>query len=148
MRALFSPRWLPAALWAASIFVASSRDWGPGAFDPSRYGPLGPLIAAFFAALPAALPRDKAVHAVIFGIQALLLRAPSRRAPLPASAIAFVGTALWGAIDEFHQGFVPGRSQDVWDWVADISGAALALLLWQLAAGALHLRHRRRSRAP
>ncbi|MCB9739904.1 MAG: VanZ family protein [Deltaproteobacteria bacterium] len=127
-------RWLPAALWALGIFIASSRDWGPSAFDPSRYGVFGPVIAAFFAALPAALPRDKAVHAVIFGVQAALLRAASDRPRFAAVRWSWLATAIWGAIDEVHQGFVPGRSQDVWDWLADCTGALVALVVWEVVS--------------
>lgn len=39
--------------------------------------------------------------------------------------------SLYGATDEFHQRFVPHRSADVADWIADSTGAALgALLAW------------------
>ena len=42
----------------------------------------------------------------------------------------------WGILDEFHQSFVPGRSVEVGDVVADVAGVALALLagerLWRL----------------
>ncbi|QQO11303.1 VanZ family protein [Breznakiella homolactica] len=41
----------------------------------------------------------------------------------------FIFTALiasaYGAADEIHQYFVPGRSCSVWDWLADTLGAAL-----------------------
>ena len=33
----------------------------------------------------------------------------------------------YGASDEWHQSFVPGRHADVWDLAADGVGAALAL---------------------
>ena len=35
---------------------------------------------------------------------------------------------LFGASDEIHQLFVPGRDCDFFDWVADISGISLSLL--------------------
>ncbi len=39
--------------------------------------------------------------------------------------------SIYGATDEFHQRFVPHRSPEVADWVADTTGAALgALLAW------------------
>lgn len=38
-------------------------------------------------------------------------------------SIVFV--ALYGAMDEIHQLFVPGRSCDINDWIADISGAII-----------------------
>jgi|WetSurMetagenome_2_1015567.scaffolds.fasta_scaffold93917_2 VanZ family protein len=37
-------------------------------------------------------------------------------------------TALYGATDELHQYFVPNRSCDFYDWLADSSGAIIALL--------------------
>jgi len=37
--------------------------------------------------------------------------------------------SLYGISDEFHQSFVPGRSPDVLDWLADTSGALTATLL-------------------
>jgi VanZ family protein len=37
--------------------------------------------------------------------------------------------SLYGISDEFHQSFVPGRTPDVVDWLADTSGALLAVLL-------------------
>ena len=36
---------------------------------------------------------------------------------------------VYGASDEWHQYYVPGRYADVWDWVADIVGATVVLLL-------------------
>lgn len=34
--------------------------------------------------------------------------------------------ALVGALDEFHQSFVPGRSgNDLFDWLADVAGGAV-----------------------
>jgi VanZ family protein len=36
--------------------------------------------------------------------------------------------SLYGASDELHQYFVPGRSAEVADWVADTLGALVAVL--------------------
>jgi VanZ family protein len=33
--------------------------------------------------------------------------------------------AAWGAIDETHQLFVPGRQASLWDFATDVAGAAL-----------------------
>jgi VanZ family protein len=38
-------------------------------------------------------------------------------------------SALFGASDEFHQYFVPGRTCDIFDFIADVTGASLSLLL-------------------
>jgi VanZ family protein len=40
-------------------------------------------------------------------------------------SIAFC--SLYGLSDEWHQSFVVGRESDFADWVADTSGAALAI---------------------
>jgi VanZ family protein len=44
-------------------------------------------------------------------------------------ALATLLASLYGISDEFHQSFVPGRSPDVLDWLADTSGALTATLL-------------------
>ena len=36
----------------------------------------------------------------------------------------------YGALDEWHQGFVPGRDASVGDWVADSAGVILGLVLF------------------
>lgn len=41
-----------------------------------------------------------------------------------------LAASAFGVSDEWHQSFVPGRSCDVMDWVADTSGAALAVLMY------------------
>ena len=45
--------------------------------------------------------------------------------------------SLYGATDEFHQSFVPGRDSDVLDWVADTLGAALGAASATVATRAL-----------
>ncbi len=35
----------------------------------------------------------------------------------------------YGAIDEWHQSFVPGRDASVHDWLADVAGVILGILL-------------------
>ncbi len=34
---------------------------------------------------------------------------------------------LYGALDELHQKFVPGRSCDIFDWISDASGILIAV---------------------
>lgn len=48
--------------------------------------------------------------------------------------LAFVITCLYGVSDEFHQKFVPGRTPDVYDVVADAIGGLFFLgtyLVWR-----------------
>jgi VanZ family protein len=56
--------------------------------------------------------------------------------------VSLVLSSLYGVSDEFHQSFVPGRTPDVHDWMADTWGAAMAILV--LLATALVLRRRTR----
>lgn len=116
------PRWriAPALAWQALIWLLSSRPW-PKA---------GGWIAALWRALPgwltAVLPADKTLHAVFFGVLALLwhLGLPPRR---ERPALAFGLAVLWGALDELHQAYVPGRTADPWDLLADATGALIAV---------------------
>jgi VanZ family protein len=65
---------------------------------------------------------DKAVHAGIFGVLAVLLYLATGRA-----LFAIVLTSMFGALDELHQATVLGRNANVWDWVADTLGAILGV---------------------
>lgn len=40
--------------------------------------------------------------------------------------------SLYAAIDEIHQYFIPGRYADVLDWVADVIGGTIAILLLRI----------------
>ncbi len=82
---------------------------------------------------------DVVGHALEYGLLAACLWAATadRRSKRPAGlrAAAIVGIcALYGAIDELHQGFVPGRDPSLVDLAADIAGAAgAAAVIWALA---------------
>ena len=69
---------------------------------------------------------DKVVHALAFGSIAMLLWVGiGFRAPLLNWGIVTVV----GALDEFHQLFVPTRSADVFDMLADSLGAAVVTFI-------------------
>jgi VanZ family protein len=103
-------RWAPVLLWAAMIFVLSSMSRLPA--PPGGF-------------------TDKHAHFVTYGVLAALLvwaitdRAPSRTTWMVAAA-AVALAALYGASDEWHQSFVPGREVSALDFAADTAGAALA----------------------
>jgi len=73
---------------------------------------------------------DKLQHLAAFAVLAVavgLWVSPSfwkRRSVLSLLLIAVVGSA-YGAVDEIHQYFVPGRFSNFWDWLADTLGAFL-----------------------
>jgi VanZ family protein len=52
----------------------------------------------------------------------------------PRYALAFAASAASGALDEWHQSFVPGRSSSVGDFLVDVLGIGAMLLLVRLAA--------------
>lgn len=110
--------WLPPVLYAIAIFVVSSISRPPE--------PPGPVT-------------DKHVHLLLYaGLSGLMLRAlaggdwtgvTARRCG--AAALLAV---LYGASDEWHQAFVPGRSADLLDLAADAAGAMSAAgLAWAAA---------------
>ncbi len=96
-----------ALLWAALTFWLSS--------SPDAQG-----ISGFLDLQP---PWDKFYHAGNFGVLAALLYLASGRAWL-----AVILASLYGVSDELHQSFVAGRSSDAGDWLADTTGALLAVL--------------------
>lgn len=119
--------WLPAAAWAATIFVLSSQPWLPG--------PPGGLT-------------DKHGHALAFGTLALaclygLTRGVWRRVTWSTAILAALLAVAYGASDEWHQSFVPGRTADVADLAADAVGAGVAAGLGWAWAILLRRRDRR-----
>jgi VanZ family protein len=109
--------WLPSFAYMALIWVLSSLP-----------------IAVSVEMVPF---RDKGVHFLEYGV----LGALNARAMLRSGAslsrpgllgVALLITAAWGLLDEIHQAYVPSRSSDWRDVVADWIGAALGVLLVHL----------------
>lgn len=79
---------------------------------------------------------DKVAHLIAYGLLAALLvralaRADWRRISARVVTGAIVVATVYGAIDEWHQSFVPGRTPEVADLVADFMGACLVgVALW------------------
>lgn len=108
-----SRRWLaflPPLVYAAVIFALSSQS-RPLPFLPDEF-----------------LLHDKLLHALEYAVLGALL-VPSLRlaglGPRAALVVAVLVGSLYGATDEIHQSFVPGRDAAVLDWVADTLGVAL-----------------------
>jgi len=71
---------------------------------------------------------DKVVHFAVYGLLGTLACRPART--WRGAVLAVVAASAFGASDEWHQSFVPGRSAEVADWVADTAGAACAAVLY------------------
>lgn len=84
----------------------------------SRSTVAGPQITHF----------DKVVHFGVYGLIGTLVvrQRPGWRGALWSVALV----SAFGATDEWHQSFVPGRSTELADWVADTLGAATAAALY------------------
>jgi VanZ family protein len=109
-------RWAPLVVWAALIFIASSM---PGASLPDSD------LFRF----------DKLIHGGVYVVLGALAHLALGQ---PAWALA-LGVA-YGASDELHQVFTPGRSADIWDLLADAVGVGLGIVA---ALCALWVRQRR-----
>ena len=106
-------RWLPALVWAGLIAWLSHQ--------PTLPAPSVPGI-------------DKVFHAGEYGVLAFL----SARALFPILrryqygmrwGYVVLGCLLYATSDEMHQAFIPGRSCDPYDMIADVFGAGLAALV-------------------
>lgn len=109
--------WVPAILCAAAIFLLSAQPNLPSTGGVT----------------------DKQAHALAYGVLALLCLMGLtgwrwRRIAAAPAVGACVVAVLYGISDEIHQMFVPGRSPDAADVVADAVGAAMAVgLAWAWA---------------
>ena len=112
--------WMPVALYAGTIFYLSSQS------HPEEQ-------------LPSFLLKDvsdKVLHAVEYGILAMLCYRAFRWAAGPAVArqavvLAIVTASVYGITDEMHQLFVPFRESSWQDWLADTIGATIGVTSWR-----------------
>ena len=68
-------------------------------------------------------PWDKLAHAGVFALLACAIGLSSKRRGWGRLAVAFSGALLVGALDEWHQVFLPGREADPSDFIADLIGS-------------------------
>lgn len=103
--------WAPPAVWAGIILVGTSLPRVPG-----------PDVAGF----------DKVSHLVAYGVLGMLLLRGFRGARHArfwrAAAWTLLVGGLYGAFDELHQSWIPGRTTDLLDFAADLAGLVLAVV--------------------
>lgn len=82
-------------------------------------------------------PWDKLVHAAVFALLAGAIGYVSGLRGWRMLVVSICGAVAVGALDEWHQMYLPGRSAGLDDLAADAAGAALgaAALLWRERLG-------------
>ncbi len=118
-----------ALLWAGLLYYLSDQ---PGLHMPQLFS-----------------LQDKLVHLAVYAVLGALAMASRPLSATERRGIEYwrvcVLVAIYAALDELHQYFVPGRSADVLDWLADCAGVLLgAGLVWWLAG--LHKLHMYRNK--
>lgn len=103
--------WLPAILYMAAIWVASSLPVAPASLEVLPFN-------------------DKGAHFIEFAGLAFLVSHALRGTfadwrDLRCFTVAVLTALLWGTLDEIHQAYVPGRHADVNDIFADAAGAVV-----------------------
>lgn len=103
-------RWLPPLLWAGVIIFATST---PSDLVPQQ-------VSTF----------DKAAHFSMYAVLAALLthHLSDVTTRWRAAILAILLAVAFGAIDEWHQQYIPGRSMELADWGADSLGATTGAL--------------------
>lgn len=99
------------AYLAAPLFLAGLLWWGGS--QPFAVGLFPP-------------PWDKLGHSVFFGVFSYLLW---RGFGCRLKIVVFIVACVIGALDEWHQAFLPGRNADVFDWLVDMLASLVVLAL-------------------
>ena len=97
--------------WACTVLLAL------GIFLESSSSDIGSMLPN----LPPG--SDKVAHAFMYALLSACLTLATAR-----PGFAVVVSSLYGVSDEVHQSFVPGRTSDVFDLVADVTGALIGAL--------------------
>ena len=79
-------------------------------------------------------PIDKVYHLAQYAVLGVLLGRASvhtlpRFFPVSTWIIALSIAVVYGASDEWHQSFVPGRYPTISDWIVDAVGGAVGVLI-------------------
>ena len=103
--------WGPAVLWAGVLFFLSEGD------SSGFTIPLG---------------ADKEIHGALYLVLGLTLSWAGYRGgyAIPVSVLILDGIG-YGALDEWHQSFVPGRDSSVGDAVADAIGVLAGFAIFR-----------------
>ena len=113
----FIKLWVPVLVWLGLIFIGSSIGNVPRVGDETTDG-LAHRVA----------------HVLEFAVLGgLLLRALSKGNAITKREVigVMIISGLYGASDEFHQRFTPGRSSEGLSVLFDVTGSALGVWLYR-----------------
>jgi VanZ family protein len=109
--------WLPVIVWMIVIFIGSSIGSLPRVGGKTTDGVV-----------------HRIAHVLEFAVLgALLLRATSKNKPITKRDVyvTAIAVALYGASDEFHQRFTPGRSSEGLSVLFDVAGGIIGAWAWR-----------------
>lgn len=113
---MINGKWIRGGCIAAAFFMAATLFLG--AHEIGKINSVPHLI-------------HRVEHFLYYGAMAFLLaRGLGRR----WFWIAPFAVALVGALDEWHQLYVPGRDSSVYDWMTDAAGATVAVFIYRRMA--------------
>jgi VanZ family protein len=72
------------------------------------------------------MPNDKLMHVLVFMVLTLLWQLSFRNRTITG----LLAMTAYGGVVELAQHYLTVRTGDWWDWLADICGILLTLLLW------------------
>jgi VanZ family protein len=101
--------YLPLAVWAAAVLVVGGLERVPVPELPAH--------------------ADKLGHFIMYGVGGALAAWAGRIRGWRAGLVALVLVILTGALDELRQAAMETRHGDIWDWVADTTGAIIFYLI-------------------
>jgi VanZ family protein len=115
----FTTFWLPPTIWAVVIFSFSSR-------------PVQTTSEVYWQDFVV----KKTAHLIEYAILAILLYRALKESGLSrkrSGIYSIVVVFIYGALDEFHQSFTPGRQSRIRDVIIDTVGGSLGIYaLWNL----------------
>ncbi len=118
-------------IWSAVLLLLSGQA-GSSSLTSRILGWLLPAANPAFDAAHSAM--RKSLHVLGYGLLGYLnfraVRGEKRGWTLRWSVTAVLLAVFIASLDEWHQSFVPGRSSDVIDLVADLCGALTAALFY------------------
>ena len=130
----FLKYWLPVLAWMVFIFIGSTDLLS--AEHTSRF--IGPFLRWFAPDISDATIASiqvvvrKCGHVTEYAILAALLSRALRVHRERVLVLAFLLSATYAALDEFHQSFVATRTASAWDVAIDCVGVLIGLMLYRL----------------